>query len=74
MEYMLAPLVPLVLIGLGLATVAGKSLTPAAVTGRFVSLLRSLVRWLWRERHPRSGAGRLNQPRIWYRPQEEDDE
>lgn len=74
MELALVIILPPLLVYIGYALTTGKALTPNAVTGSILVYMRLVVRWLWRERHPRSGAGRINQPRIWYQPPHREDE
>lgn len=64
---LMAMMVSLALLWMGFAGLTGRSLGPEAVLRRVTSLLWRAVRLLWRERHQRSGGGRLDAPRLRYR-------
>ena len=63
-----AMMIPLALLWIGFAGLMGRSLSPQAVARAIMSLLWRALRLLWRERHQRSGAGKLDRPRLRYRP------
>ena len=67
MEALMVMILPLTLLWVGFALVTGRSLAPSAAMRSVLSLLRRTLRWLWKERPQRSGAGRLRQPRVRYR-------
>ena len=67
MGLLIAMMVPLALLWMGFAGLTGRSLGPQAVLRSVTSLLWRAVRLLWRERHQRSGGGRLDAPRLRYR-------
>ena len=60
-------LMPVAFLLLGFAFLTGRSLSPSVVMRSIMSLLNSSLRWLWKERPERSGAGRIRQPRVTYR-------
>ncbi|MCI0438176.1 MAG: hypothetical protein L0177_03490 [Chloroflexi bacterium] len=67
MEALLIILVPIFLIWFGLALVQGRALTPGAVMRSVTRQLWRTLRWLWRERPQRGGAGRQRPPQRRYR-------
>ena len=67
MEVLMAMVLPIALLWAGFALVTGRSLAPSDVMRSVLSLLWRSLRWLWKERPQRSGAGRLRQPRVRYR-------
>ena len=62
MEAVLVMIIPLALLGLGWY-ITYRYFPPFRLAQR---LLLRILRWLWRDRTPRGGAGRLRHPRIWY--------
>ena len=60
-------LMPIAFLLFGFAFLNGRSLSPSAVMRSVMSLLTNSLRWLWKERPERSGAGRIRQPRVTYR-------
>ena len=66
MEALLVMFMPLAILAVGYALITGRSLSPEAVMGRCTTLMWRLLRWLWRDRTQRSGAGRVKHPRMRY--------
>jgi hypothetical protein len=67
-EAVLSAFIPLAILLVGLALVFGWGLlAPAPLMGFLLRRALRLLRWLWRERPPGGGAGRLRQPRVRYR-------
>ena len=67
MEGLAVVLVPVLILGLGMLLVLGRFPTPGGVTRSLMHTLWALVRWLWKERSPHRGGGRLKRPRLRYR-------
>ena len=67
MAAMLLCAVPIVLLWLGLSHLVGKTPSSEGVARSVAGLLRWGLRALWREARPRSGAGRIQGPRLTYR-------
>jgi len=67
MEILLVMMAPLALLWVGYSLATSRSLEPAAVMRSMLSIQWRILRWLWKERPQRSGAGRLRQPLVRYR-------
>jgi len=67
MGYLIPMLLPLAMLWISYNLITGKSIAPAAMLRSVTSMLSRLLAWMWRERHPRSGGGRIGVPRIRYR-------
>ncbi len=67
MEAILALFLPLALLWAAFALATGRSIAPNAAAKTMTTWLWKGLRWLWKERPQRSGAGRLRQPRVRYR-------
>ena len=73
MGVIMVMLVPAALAWLGLSQLTGGSLGPEAVTGRITRLLWRLLRLAIQGRCQRSGAARVQRPRLRYWDLGEDD-
>ncbi|MFC1865146.1 hypothetical protein ACFLYB_00320 [Chloroflexota bacterium] len=67
MELLMISSLPITVLVFSLALLSGNSLSPANVTHTILSVLKRILRWLWKERPERGGAGRIRHPRIMYR-------
>lgn len=67
MEAVAIVVVPLALLLVGLALFTGRSLAPSAVLQSMASSCWKLLRWLWKDRSQRGGAGRVKRPPVRYR-------
>lgn len=67
MEALLVLFVPVVLLWVGFSLMTGRSLSPDAVLRSINKISWQILRWLWRDRRRRGGAGRFKRPPIRYR-------
>jgi len=67
MEALLVLFVPILLLWVGFALLSGRPLTPEAVLRSTTQLSWRILRWLWKDRRKKGGAGRVKRPPIRYR-------
>ena len=67
MEALLALFVPLALLSVGFAMISGRPLTPEAMLRTTTRLSWKILKWLWKDRRKKGGAGRVKRPAIRYR-------
>lgn len=67
MEALLALSMPSLLLLVGFAFLSGNSLTPEALLRSTTRLSWRILKWLWKDRRKKGGAGRVKRPRIRYR-------
>ena len=67
MEALLALFIPIVVLGVGFALISGRSLSPDAVLRSTMKASWKILKWLWKDRRQKGGAGRVKRPPIRYR-------
>ena len=67
MESLFIAIFPIVFLFVGLALISGRSLSPGTVVGAVTRVTSQTLRWLWRDRPQRGGAGRQKPPQYRYR-------
>lgn len=67
MEALAIIFLPIALLWVGLAFLTGRSVAPQEVMRRITALSWRGLKWLWRDRRQKGGAGRVKRPPIRYR-------